>query len=139
MTKFEELIAAWARGERNPAPVAELVGFRLVSFADGVALLELQAAARHHNPMGIVHGGILCDLADAAMGVAFAATLEDGETFATLQLSALYLRPVREGTLTARGRVLHRGRRHGHAEAEITDQDGQLVARFTSSCLVSRG
>jgi uncharacterized protein (TIGR00369 family) len=139
MTPFQALIAAWLSGERNPAPVSELVGFRLVALDGGVAKVELDADGRHHNPMGIVHGGILCDLADAAMGVAVAAALEEGETFATLQLSATYLRAVRDGRLVASGRLVHRGRNAAHAEAEVTDAEGRIVARCTSSCLVSRG
>jgi uncharacterized protein (TIGR00369 family) len=138
MTRFEELIAAWIAGRLEPAPVARLIGFRLVSFADGVARMELQAGAQHHNPMGIVHGGVLCDLADAAMGVAVAAALEDGEGFATLQLSASFLRSVREGLLIATGRLVHRGRSVCHAEAEIVDAAGKPVARFASTCLVTR-
>ena len=138
MTRFQELIAAWTEGRLEPAPVAGLIGFRVVSFENGVACMELQAGRRHHNPMGIVHGGILCDLADAAMGVAIAATLADGDGFATLQLSASYLRPVREGRLIATGRIVHRGRSVCHAEAEIVDADGKTVARFTSTCMVTR-
>lgn len=138
MTRFQELIDGWARGEHEPAPVGRLVGFRLASFENGTARMEMEAGTRHHNPMGIVHGGILCDLADAAMGVAMAASLEDGETFATVQLSASYLRSVREGRLVAEGRIVQRGRNVGHAEAEVLDGDGRVVARFTSTCLVTR-
>lgn len=139
MTRYQQLIEAWLQGRLEPAPVAGLIGFRLTAFADGVARLEMEAGPRHHNPMGIVHGGVLCDLADAAMGVAMAATLEDGEAFATLQLSATYLRSVREGLLIATGRIVHRGRNVGHAEAEIVDAEGKPVARFTSTCMVTRG
>jgi uncharacterized protein (TIGR00369 family) len=42
--------------------------------------------------MGTVHGGILCDLAEAAMGFAYVSTLEDGETFTTLELKINFLR-----------------------------------------------
>lgn len=138
MTRFQGLIDAWVQGRLEPAPVARLVGFRLAAFENGTARMELQAGSQHHNPMGIVHGGILCDLADAAMGVAVAATLEEGESFATLQLSASYLRPVKEGLLIAAGRVIHRGRSVCHAEAEIADGEGKPVARFTSACMVTR-
>lgn len=138
MSHFQDLIDAWIQGRLEPAPVAGLIGFRLVAYENGVARLELQAGARHHNPMGIVHGGVLCDLADAAMGVAIAATLEGGEGFATLQLSASYLRPVREGLLIASGRVVHKGRNVCHAEAGIVDGEGREIARFTSACMVTR-
>ena len=137
-TRYQELIDAWLRKDRNPAPVAELIGFQLTGFADGVSRMELDADSRHHNPMGIVHGGVLCYLADAAMGVAFAAALENGESFVTLQLSASYLHSVKEGRLTATGRVVQRGRSAGHVEAEVVDSEGRLVARFASTCLVLR-
>lgn len=74
----------------------------------------------------------------AAMGVAFAGGLEEGESFVTLQRSATYLRSIREGRLVATGRVLQKGSTAGHAEAEVVDGEGRLVARFSSTCLVLR-
>ena len=138
MTRSQTVIEEWLRKDRNPAPVAKLPGFQLTGFEDGVARIEMDADNRHHNPMGIVHGGVLCDLADAAMGVAFAGGLDEGESFVTLQLSATYLRSIREGRLIATGRVLQQGRTAGHAEAEVTDIEGRLVARFSCTCLVTR-
>lgn len=138
MTRNQMVIEKWLRKDRNPAPVAKLPGLQLTGFEDGVVRIEMDADNRHHNPMGIVHGGVLCDLADAAMGVAFAGGLEDGESFVTIQLSATYLRSIREGKLVATGRVLQQGRIAGHAEAEVTDAAGRLVARFSSTCLVTR-
>jgi len=138
-THFQQMIAGWVSGEVELAPIGKLVGFRFTSFENGVVRVELDAGPQHHNPMGIVHGGIFCDIADAAMGVAFAATLADGESFATLQLQASYLRAVREGRLIASGRVVYRGRTVGHTECEIVDGEGRPVARFTSVCSVLRG
>lgn len=136
MTRNQLVIEEWLRKDRNPAPVAKLLGFQLTGFEDGVARIEMDADNRHHNPMGIVYGGVLCDLADAAMGVAFAGSLEENESFVTLQLSATYLRSVQEGRLVATGRVLQKGRTAGHAEAEVVDGEGRLVARFSCTCLV---
>ena len=137
MTRNQMVIEGWLRKDRNPAPGAKLLGFQLTGFDDGVARIEMDADNRHHNPMGIVHGGVLCDLADAAMGVAFAGGLEEGESFVTLQLSATYLRSIREGRLIATGRVLQKGRTAGHATAEVVDIEGRLVARFSCTCLVT--
>ncbi|HEY0512353.1 MAG TPA: PaaI family thioesterase [Thermoanaerobaculia bacterium] len=138
MTTYQKLIDDWLHGRVENVPVGTLIGFRLTGFENGVVRFELEAGPRHHNPMGGVHGGILCDLADIAMGAAMAATLEEGESFATLQLSASFLRPVREGLLIATARIVHRGKRVGHAEAEIVDAEGKGVARFTSACMVTR-
>ena len=121
------------------APVAELVGAFPVSFGEGMALFEMEAGRKHHNPMGTVHGGILCDLADAAMGFAFASTLGPGESFTTLELKINFLRPVVEGKLTATARVVHRGRTVGMVECEVANAEWKTVARASSTCSVLRG
>ena len=126
------------RGEIHP-PVADLVGFRMVSFANGEARFEMDAGRRHHNPMGTVHGGILCTLADSAMGMAFASTLGEEETFTTLEIKVNYLRPVFDEKLFASGKVVHRGRSVGLVECDVTTVDGKLVARAVSTCSVLRG
>ena len=36
--------------------------------------------------MGTLHGGVLCDIADAAMGIAYSSNLDEGESFTTLEL-----------------------------------------------------
>jgi uncharacterized protein (TIGR00369 family) len=54
----------------------------------------LDAGPQHANPMGTLHGGILCDLADAAMGIAYASTLEEGESFTTLELKINFFKPI---------------------------------------------
>jgi uncharacterized protein (TIGR00369 family) len=138
MTIYQKIIQSWLAGESAPPPVASLVGIRIASFEEGVIRLELDAEARHHNPIGTVHGGILCDLADLAMGTAFAATLEEGEGFTTVQLAANYLRAVKEGLLIATGKVVHRGRSTGYTECEIVDAKGRTVAKLTSTCMVTR-
>lgn len=121
------------------APVARLVGFRSVSFGDGKAEFEMEADSRHHNPMGTVHGGILCTLADSAMGFAFASTLGPGESFTTLEVKMNYLRPVFEGKLTATAKVVHRGKLVGLVDCDVVNAEGKLVAHATSTCSVLKG
>jgi uncharacterized protein (TIGR00369 family) len=120
-------------------PAAEMIGFRMVSFGTGESRFEMDAGRRHHNPMGTVHGGILCTLADSAMGMAFASTLGEGETFTTLEIKVNYLRPVFEEKLFAAAKVVHRGRTVGMVECDVTTENGKLVARAVSTCVVLRG
>jgi uncharacterized protein (TIGR00369 family) len=54
-----------------PPPVAELIGIEVETMEGGESLMWMDVEERHSNPMGTVHGGILCDIADAAMGTAF--------------------------------------------------------------------
>jgi uncharacterized protein (TIGR00369 family) len=121
------------------APVAKLVGFRLLSVDPGRAVFELEAGPQHANPMGTLHGGVLCDVADAAMGIAYASNLADGESFTTLELKINFLRSFRSGTLTATARVVKAGRTIGLTECDVTDADGRLIARAMSTCMTLRG
>ncbi len=135
-----ELARRMIAGEIDPPPIAHTIGFRLTDVAEGRARFEMDASPeRHANPMGTLHGGVLCDIGDAAMGIAFASTLADGESFTTLELKVNYLKPVWRAHLVAEGRVVKRGRDVGLVECDITDQEGALVARLTSTCMVLRG
>ena len=135
---LREHLEAMFRGERPPPPVSELLGLRLLSYTDGECVFEMEARPEHGNPMGTLQGGIICALADAAMGMAYATTLGEGETFTTLELKTNYLRAVTEGTLTATGRVLHGGRTVGLTDCEVIDEQGRRVAHATSTCMTLR-
>src|SRR6266702_6511769 len=112
------------RARVNDIPVARLIGFEAKEIADGRANVMLAAGPQHANPMGTLDGGILCDLADAAMGMAFASTLAPEESFTTVELKINFFRPVWEALLRAEGRVVRRGRAIGYVECEITDEGG---------------
>ncbi len=126
-------------GEMPPPPVARLVGFTMESIEPGHAVFRMDADERHANPMGTLHGGILCDLADAALGTAWGSTLGEGETYTTLELKVNFMRPVWRATLTADARVIGGGRTVGLTECRITDEQGRLVAHATSTLLTLRG
>lgn len=122
-------------GELFDPPIAKLLGLRVISVLPGESYLELDAGPQHANPMGTLHGGVLCDLADLAMGAAYATTLDIGETFTTLELKINFLRPVWREKLFAVGKIVNRGRTIGMAEYNITDTQGRLVAKSTSTCM----
>jgi uncharacterized protein (TIGR00369 family) len=123
----------------NDVPIARLIGFEAHEIADGRAVVTLLAGPQHANPMGTLHGGVLCDIADAAMGMAFASTLAPGESFTTIELKINFFRPVWEARLRAEGKVVRRGSTVGYIECEITDEAGRLVAKSSSTCMVLRG
>jgi uncharacterized protein (TIGR00369 family) len=120
------------------APIAELVGFDLVELGEGRASFELDPGERHYNPLGTVHGGIAATLLDSAMGVAVHTTLDEGQTYTTLELNVNYVGAMTQdtGPVVATGSVIHRGGRVATAEARLTDADGRLLAHGTSTCLI---
>ena len=126
-------------GELPPPPIATLIGFRMTAIEPGRSRFEMDADHRHHNPMGTLHGGVLCDIADVAMGSAYAATLDEGESFTTLELKINFLRPVVASHLVADAVAVQRGKTVGLTECSITDERGRLIAKATSTCLMLRG
>ena len=139
MPKMLDLLQRAMRGEIPPPPIATLIGFTLTSIEPGRAVIDFEASGRHANPMGTLHGGVLCDIADAAMGMAYGSTLEEGETFTTLELKINFLSPVQNTTLQAIARVIKAGRTIGLVECDVTDDKQELVARATSTCMTLRG
>jgi uncharacterized protein (TIGR00369 family) len=125
--------------EELPAPIGRLLGLTLIREGVGRTTIEFQATGRYANPMGTLHGGVLCDIADAAMGMAYRSTLADGETFTTIELKINFLRPVWAGRLRAQGRVVRAGSTVGLVECSIFDDRKRLVARASSTCMTLRG
>ena len=128
MTTILGLAEKMLRGEAPPPPIARLLGFALKSIEPGHAVFELEVDERYHNPMGTLHGGVYCDLADAAMGFAYAATLGEGETFTTVELKINFFRPVRKGKFIAEASVVRAGANLGYVECDVKDGEGKLVA-----------
>jgi uncharacterized protein (TIGR00369 family) len=125
--------------EEFPAPIGKLLGLMVTSKGPGRGTVEFEASGRYANPMGTLHGGVLCDLADAAMGVAYLSTLAKGESATTIELKINFLRPVWNGKLRAVARVIRAGKVVGLIECDIFDEQQRLVARASSTCMILRG
>jgi len=124
---------------RERLGVSEFVkwfGIELVSLGYGEATLRISLEPHHLNPGGIVHGGVVATLLDGVIGIALRTRLPLDRTHVTLQLQVTYLRSVRTGSITAHGTTVRSGRRVGYGEAELTDEDGTLLARATATYMV---
>src|ERR1700731_4116238 len=110
-------------------PIGELIGFSVEEIGGGRAVGVMRAGPQHANPMGTLHGGVLCDLSDAAMGMAFVTTLAPDESFTTIELSINFFRPVWQTLLRAEAHVVNRGKNVGYLECDVTDQDGKPIAK----------
>jgi uncharacterized protein (TIGR00369 family) len=123
-----------------PPPAALTLGFRLIEIGEGTSCMEMDALPeKHANPMGTIHGGILCDIADAAIGTAHVATLVEGESFTSIDLQINFFRPVWKETIQARAKPVHSGKSVSRYVCDITRADGKLVAQVTSTVMTLRG
>ena len=139
MPNIRELVRDLAQGKAAPPPIAKLIGFTVTLAEAGKAIVEFQASERHANPMGSLHGGVLCDIADAAMGMAYASNLDEGETFTTLELKINFIKPVWNARLRAIASVIKQGKTVGLVECDVVDEKDQLVAHATCTQMTLRG
>lgn len=119
-------------------PIASTLGFEAVAFEHGRAEFRLEPAEHHFNPLGLVHGGVLCTLLDTVVGCSVHTTLEAGWGYTSIDLNVTYLRPVTPATgpVTAVGTLVKGGRRVSFASGELTDASGAVLATATSSLLM---
>jgi uncharacterized protein (TIGR00369 family) len=135
-----ELLQAIMEGRLPRPPIAELIGARMTSIGEGVVVFECTPDESAYNPIGLVHGGLLCTLLDSAAGCAVHSLLPAGVGYSSIEIKVSFLAPVRldSGTLEAEGRALRVGRQVAFAEAHARTRDGKLVGHATSSLAVMR-
>lgn len=133
-----EFLHAILEGKIPPPPISETLAFSLVSAEEGVARFAGAPEEFHVNPMGQVHGGYAATLLDSAMGSAVMTTLDKDTMYTTVELSIRLTRAIvpGAGTITAEGRIIHRGGRVATAEGRLTDTAGRLLAHGTTTCLL---
>ena len=127
-----------ATGELPGAPIAGHFGMELIEVAPGTVTFRCLPDDSHYNPIGMVHGGLVCTLLDSALGCATHTTLPAGTGYTSIEIKVNFLRPVSadNGPLTCTGRVTKPGRRVTFAEGEVLDNQGKVVATASGSLLV---
>jgi uncharacterized protein (TIGR00369 family) len=132
-----EYLRAMGDGGLPISPIATLIGLDIVSVKPGEVVFRCEPDESTYNPLGIVHGGVICTALDSAAGCALQTTLAAGVGYTSVEIKVNYMRPVHGGMpLTIRGWVTKPGRRIAFAEAEITGPDGKTIANATSTLLV---
>ena len=129
-----------ADGELPGAPIASHFGMDVVAVGPGTVTFRCLPDESHYNPIGTVHGGLVCTLLDSALGCATHTTLPAGSGYTSIEIKVNYLRPVTVtaagGALICRGRVTKPGRRVAFAEGEVVDSQGKVVAPASGSLLI---
>lgn len=125
---------------RYPTPISELLGLSVIRVGERTATLRMEVSPEvHGNQQGTVHGGTIAELADATIGTAHSTVSGEGESFATIELTVRFLRPVWLTTLTATASAVQAGRTISHYRCEIRDDRGRVVAVADSSVMTLRG
>src|SRR5712671_3412971 len=144
--EFFQLVAASGEAPTEesrfiyPPAIAKTLGFKLLEAGPGTATMEIVTdIEKHANPMGTVHGGVLCDIADAAIGTAHATSLKEVESFTSIDLQINFFRPVWNGRIRAVAKPVKVGRQISRYVCDIFQDDEKLVAQVMSTVMTLRG
>ena len=135
-----EVMRRYVSGTFVP-PVFRFFGLRGLAVSDGEMTIAMPASPWLSSALGVIYGGALALLADAAITTATATTLPPGTAFSPLDLKVNFLRPVvpHPGELVARARIVHRGRTIEVATCEIINAESKTLAMATASVLILPG
>ena len=134
--KLLDVFQGMIRGEVEPPPVTRLIGFRMTEAEEGRVVMELEIGPQHTSPPGSAHGGIIVDVADAAMGCSYGTLLDEDVVWTTVELKVNYLRPAWPGDrIRAEARVVNAGRTLALTECDVRNGEGKLLARASSTLM----
>ena len=112
----------------------DALGMRVASASADEVVVEWDVEPRHHQPMGIVHGGVHAGAVETAcsIGATLAARARDASMVAVgLENHTTFVRAVRTGLLRCVARPVTRGSRTQVWNAEVRDADGRIIATGT--------
>ena len=112
----------------NPGDFVNWLGLELLEVSGDKVVAAWDVRPDHHQPYGIVHGGVHCSVIETVASVAAATWYERGQVVGVANQTD-FLRAVRDGRLTATGTPIHRGRLQQLWLVEIRDENERIVAR----------
>src|SRR4030043_2036880 len=134
-----DLMKGMLEGRIPRAPIAEIVPMKPIEVASGYIKFSAKADKRHINPLGGVHGGFAATVLDSVTGCAVHTRLEAGVGYGNIDLNIMMLQAIPlEKELVAEGRVINISKKIGVSEGTLKDDEGNLYAQATATCMIYR-
>jgi len=137
MARINPHYADMVRQVVNQSPYFRLLSMELREFDVGTSLVEIDLQEKHLQPFGAVHGGVFATIIDATTFWAVYGEVDERSGMTSVDLKLNYLAPAAApGRLIARGRRIKIGKTLGLGEAEVTNEEGKLLAHGTSTLMI---
>ncbi|KYD32387.1 MULTISPECIES: hotdog fold thioesterase [Anoxybacillaceae] len=122
--------------EIGKGTLLEALGIEITELGEGRVVATMPVDHRTHQPFGLLHGGASVALAETVASIgAYALVDQEKESVVGLEINANHVRAVRNGTVTATGTVLHRGKTTMVWDIKIVDEQQRLVC--VSRCTIA--
>ena len=124
----------------NSCPYYSLLSMKVREAGSGFAILEIDVDEKHRHAFNFVHGGVFASIIDSATFWAVLCSVEDQDSsLVSVDLKVNYLAPASSGQLIAKARTIKVGKKLGYAEAEVTGENGKILAHGTSILMILPG
>ncbi|SLM28542.1 Thioesterase superfamily protein [Desulfamplus magnetovallimortis] len=123
----------------DASPFPEHISMQLTSIDIDCAELSLEIKKSHLQAFGIIHGGVLATLIDTATFWSVFMRIPESAGLVNIDLKLNYLKSVKSGILTARGKAIRSGKSISYAEASVFDENNALIAHGTSTLMIMPG
>ncbi len=119
-----------------PTAISQTLKMEIENIALGEAIVKIDANVKlHGNQQGTIHGGLLCELSDAAIGTAHSTFMKQNESFTSVDLKINFYRPTWKSILKAHAKPIQRGKTLTHYECIIYNEENKKVAYITSTVM----
>jgi uncharacterized protein (TIGR00369 family) len=135
----EQRMGAARRGLIPYSPMGYLTELQMTEGSRGHSTFSMPASPWFSNSSGLISGGVLAVIGDAALGSVVHSDVGPGQGMTTAELSMSFLRPVLPkpgATITGSGQLIHRSRTLGISEAFLFGDDDQLISHGTTRCTI---
>ena len=126
----------WVRQVAANMPFYQFMGIHLTKLGWGRSEIRMGVGRKLTQQAGFAHGGVSAALIDSAVGLALCTMIDYGSAFTTIDLQVNFIAPAKPGSLTARGRIIHKGKRTAVGDCQVSDEDGKLVSKGTATYLI---
>jgi len=123
-----------------PTAISETLKFSILEVGAQRSTIEIDAdPGVHGNQQGTIHGGLICELADAAIGTAHSTVMSQNQSFTTVELKINFIRPSWKTKLKAEAYPIYSGKTITHYKCDITNVENKLVAFVVSTVMTLNG
>jgi uncharacterized protein (TIGR00369 family) len=113
----------------NSCPYYQLLGMEITEIKKRESRIQIPFKHELTHPYGIMHGGAIASLADAAVAMALTSLIEPKDRIATIEFKINFFSPINKGKLSAHAKIIHKGSKTAVGDVEVTNEEGKLVAK----------
>ncbi|MBA3031078.1 MAG: PaaI family thioesterase [Desulfobacteraceae bacterium] len=114
----------------------QLIGMELTDVKKGWASVRLPFDPKLTQADGLAHGGAIFSAADAAVAMALIGMIDRNSTMVTLEMKINYIKPFTQGEILAEAAIVNKGSRTAVGEVDVTNQEGQLIAKCIATYMI---